>query len=130
MNKQEFLNKLDSLNLDKERYCIIAGGSMLLYGLRESTSDIDIRVDEDYFEQLKQRFEFKKSLKMANLYELTDDIEFKVQDFDKKNIKFVNGYPVESLELQLKWMLEHNRPKDQEKIIIIKDYLDKRKEII
>lgn len=29
MKKQEFLNKLDKLNLDKNSYCIIASGSML-----------------------------------------------------------------------------------------------------
>jgi hypothetical protein len=28
--------------------------------------------------------------------------------------------------LQLKWMLEQNRPKDQKKIKIIEDYLDKK----
>ena len=30
MNKNEFIEKLDELNLDKNRYCIISGGVMLL----------------------------------------------------------------------------------------------------
>ena len=88
MDKKEYLKKLDSLNLDKNRYCIISGGVMLLYGLKETT-------------------------------------EIAVLDYEKSDVKFVDGYPVESLELQLKWMLDNNRPKDKEKIKIIKKYLKK-----
>lgn len=129
MNKVEYLNKLDSLNLDKDRYCIISGGVMLLYGLKETTQDIDIKVKPDYFEELKTRFTFKKSPKLAYLYELDDETEVAVLDYDGSDVNIVDGYPVESLELQLKWMLKHNRDKDKEKIEIVKDYLEKQKKI-
>ncbi len=46
--------------------------------------------------------------------------------FDDSDVMIVDGYPDESLELQLKWMLEHNRPKDQKKIRTIRDYLSRR----
>lgn len=129
MNKVEYLNKLDSLNLDKDRYCIISGGVMLLYGLKETTQDIDIKVKQDYFEELKTRFTFKKSPKLSYLYELDDETEVAVLDYDDSDVNIVDGYPVESLELQLKWMLKHNRDKDKEKIEIVKDYLEKQKTI-
>ena len=48
MNKREYLKKLDELNLDKNRYCVISSGIMLLYGLRETTEDIDIKIRPDY----------------------------------------------------------------------------------
>ena len=123
MNKQEYIDKLDELKLDKNRYCIISGGIMLLYGLKETTEDIDIKVKPDYFEELKDRFTFKKSPKYPYLYELSDTVEVAVLDFKSEDVKYVDGYPVESLELQLEWMIEHNRPKDQEKIKMIKSYL-------
>ena len=126
MNKKEFIKKLDSLNLDKNRYCIISGGVMLLYNLKPTTEDIDIKVRPDYFEELKSKYEFKKSPKYDYLYELNDKTEVAVLDYNDDDIIIVDGYPVESLELQLKWMLEQNRPKDQEKIKIIEDYLDKK----
>ncbi len=126
MNKKEFIKKLDSLNLDKNRYCIISGGVMLLYNLKPTTEDIDIKVRPDYFEELKSKYVFKKSTKYDYLYELNDKTEVAVLDYDNNDIRTVDGYPVESLELQLKWMLEQNRPKDQEKIKIIEDYLDKK----
>ena len=126
MNKKEFIKKLDSLNLDKNRYCIISGGVMLLYNLKPTTEDIDIKIRPDYFEELKSKYEFKKSPKYDYLYELNDKTEVAVLDYNDDDIIIVDGYPVESLELQLKWMLEQNRPKDQEKIKIIEDYLDKK----
>ena len=121
MDIKSYKAKLDSLNLDKSKYCIISGGVMLFYGLKETTADIDIRVKPDYFEEMKKKFIFKKSNKYPNLYELDPLIEVKVQDFNSKDIRMVDGYPTESLELTLKWMLEHNRPKDQEKIKIIQN---------
>ncbi len=126
MNKKEFIKKVYSLNLDKNRYCIISGGVMLLYNLKPTTEDIDIKVRPDYFEELKSKYVFKKSTKYDYLYELNDKTEVAVLDYDNNDIRTVDGYPVESLELQLKWMLEQNRPKDQEKIKIIEDYLDKK----
>lgn len=126
MNKEEYIEKLDSLNLDKDRYCIISGGVMLLYGLKEKTEDIDIKVKPDYFEELKERFNFKKSPKYPYLYEIDDETEVAVLDYNYSDVRMVDGYPVESLELQLKWMLENNRPKDKEKIEIIKEYLNNK----
>ena len=114
MNKEEYINKLNTLGLDKNRYCIISGGVMLLYGLKATTEDIDIKIRPDYFEELKEKYKFKKSPKYEYLYEL---------DYSDEDVRIVDGYPVESLELQLKWMIEQNRPKDQEKIKIIKNYL-------
>ena len=126
MNKKEYITKLESLNLDKKRYCIISGGVMLLYDLKPSTEDIDIKIRHDYYEELKSKYDFKKSPKYDYLYELDEKTEVAVLDYNDNDIRIVDGYPVESLELQLKWMLEHNRPKDQEKIKIIEDFLDKK----
>ena len=125
MNKKEFIEKLEKLELDKNRYCIISGGVMLLYGLKQTTQDIDIKIRPDYFEILKSKYKFKKSSKYDYLYELDDITEVAVLDYNDEDVRTVDGYPVESLELQLKWMQEQNRPKDQEKIIMIKKYLEK-----
>ena len=129
MNKKEYINKLDKLDLDKERYCIISGGVMLLYGLKENTEDIDIKVKPDYFEELKEKFKFKQSPKYPYLYELDESTEVAVLDYGDEDIRIVAGYPVESLELQLKWMLENNRPKDKEKITIIENFLKENNDI-
>lgn len=125
MNKGEYLRKLDELRLDKAKYCILSGGAMVMHGLKERTADIDIKVRPDYFEELKTKFSFKKSPKYGYLWELGEDVEVAVQDYDEKDVEMVDGYPVIRLELELEWKLRHNRPKDQESIRILKAYLGK-----
>jgi hypothetical protein len=126
MNRDEYKRKLDSLNLDKNRYCIISGGIMLLNGLKDTTEDVDIKVRPDYFEELKERFNVKKSPKYPYLYELDEETEVAVLDYDDSEVEIVDGYPVMNLELQLNWMIENKRPKDQEKIKIIKEFLKRK----
>ena len=123
MNKKEYLNKLDKLNLDKNKYCIIAGGALLLHGLKETTDDIDIQVLPEYFEELKKRFKFKKSNKYSYLYELNNDIEVAVREYDYNDVELIDGYPVETLEKELEWKIANNREKDKKLISQIKEYL-------
>lgn len=123
MNKKEYLSKLDELNLDKDKFCIIGGGVLLLHGLKETTNDIDIQILPDYFKILKTRFKFKKSNKYPNLYELNDYIEVCLRDFSSKDIDIVDGYPVETLEKELEWKITNNREKDKEDIIKISEYI-------
>lgn len=123
MKKQEYLERLDSLNLDKEKYCIISGGVLLLYGIKEETEDIDIKLLPDYFDELNEIFNFKKSPKYDYLYELGDDIELARLPFSKEDVYIVENHPVESLKKQLEWMEKNKREKDKEKIEKIKKYL-------
>lgn len=123
MNKIEYLKKLDELNLDKNKYCIISGGVMLLYGLKQTTNDIDIQILPEYFEELKTRFNFKKSDKFSYLYEMADGVEAAVLHFEPKDVEIIDGYPVELLEKELEWKIANKREKDKESISIIKEYL-------
>ncbi len=123
MNRIEYLKKLDELNLDKNNYCIIASGSMLMHNLRDNCNDIDIRVSKELFQELLDKYNMKQSDRYDYVFELGDIIDVTCRNFDKDNIEFVDGYPVEKLELQLNWMLKNNRPKDQEKIKILQEYL-------
>lgn len=124
MNKQEYLDKLDKLGLDKSKYCIISGGVMLVLGLREKTSDIDIKVTPNYFLELQKRYTFKKSDKYEYLYELSDDIEVAVLDFSVDDIDYFEGYPINKIENELEWKVAHNREKDKKDIENIKKYLE------
>lgn len=123
MNKKEYLEKLDKLNLDKDKYCIISGGVMLMHNLKDKTNDIDIKILPEYFEELKSIYTFNKSPKYSYLYELGEDVETAVQDFTKDDIDIIDGYPVLKLEIELDWKIKNNREKDQESIKIIKKYL-------
>ena len=127
MKKNEYLHKLDSLNLNKNDYCIIASGSMLMHDLCDEVSDIDIKVTEELFQILLDKYHMKQSTRYDYVYELNNEIDVNCRNFNRDNIEFIDGYPVEKLEVQLKWMLDNNRPKDQEKIKIVENYLKQKK---
>ena len=126
MKKQEYLQKLDSLGLDKKEYCIISGGVMLMLGLREETSDIDIQVNPEYFKKLKKRYNLKKSPKFSYLYELSDEVEIAVLDIKQEDVEYIDGYPINKIENELAWKIAHNRDKDKRDIENIKRYLKER----
>ena len=42
MDRQEILNSLSAFPYDRNDYWVIAGGAMVLYGIREQTADIDL----------------------------------------------------------------------------------------
>lgn len=127
MKKQEFLSRLGELNLDVERFCVISGGVMLLYGLKDETQDIDIKMSPEYFEEIRSRFPVRKSSKYDYLYELADDVEVAVQDYQLEDIVVLDGVQVESLEKQLEWKLQHGRDKDLPEIERIKAFLQLRR---
>ena len=116
MKKKEFLKVVDSLGLDKTSYCIIASGVMLMYGLRDECTDVDLKVSKELFQKMLKIYHMKKSDRYDYVYELSDIIDVNCRNFNPNEITFVDGYPVESLELQLKWKEENNRLKDQEDI--------------
>lgn len=125
MNKLEFLKIVDELNFDKQSYCIISGGVMLMYNLKKDTEDVDLKIKPELFKELSNKYKFTKSQKYSYLYELSSNIEISVLDFDSKDIVWIDGYPVESIKNQLEWKLAHNRDKDKNDIKIIREYLDK-----
>ncbi len=127
MTKKEFLERLNGLGLNRSRFCIISGGTMLMYGLRSETNDIDIKMGVQYFEEIRKKFPVRKSPKFDYLYELTDDVEVAVQEFDLKDTVMIDGYLVESLELQLAWKLKNGRAKDEPEIKRIQKYLQENR---
>lgn len=54
MTKEEILNKLKSVKFDKDKFIVILGASMVAQGIKDKTSDIDIAVSNDYFNELKK----------------------------------------------------------------------------
>lgn len=123
MNKQEFIAALEKFNLPKSEYAILRGGSLLLRGLRDTTTDIDLAVSQKLAEEINLfdapkddvgcYVPFESCQMKANL----DEIEFDV----------VDGYQCESLRSILAFKKKKNRPKDQKDIAKIEEYLNKEK---
>ncbi len=124
MKKEEFMNLVDSLNLDNKDYCIISGGALLLHGLKESTHDVDIYVNENGFNKLNNQFKIEKT--DDNKYKVKENVECFLRDDEylEKERVVVNGYSLQSLEKILELKLELNRPKDLEDIKALRKVLN------
>lgn len=125
MNKKELLELVDSLGLEKGEYYILGGGSLVLFGIKETTSDLDLCVSEEQFNALKERYNLKEEDKNeCGFYRITDLIEIipnKKEDFQMDNVE---GYDVEPIRKILEFKLKRNLPKDQVHIKKIKQYLE------
>lgn len=124
MKKEEFMNLVDSLNLDNKDYCIISGGALLLHGLKESTHDVDIYVNKTGFNKLNNQFKIEKT--DDNKYKVKENVECFLRDDEylEKERVVVNGYSLQSLEKILELKLELNRPKDLEDIKALRKVLN------
>lgn len=126
MDKENLLKIINELNLPKSEYYILGGGSLVMYGLREKTSDVDLCVSIELFEKLRQEYNLNDTEKnQYGFYHINELTE--VVPKDKKDFLFdvINEYQVEKLISILNFKKERNLPKDQNDIKNIIDYLEK-----
>ena len=55
MNRAELIERVKALPFPKEDYWVITGGTMVLYGLREQTHDIDLGCTSRLADELEQQ---------------------------------------------------------------------------
>ena len=128
MNKSEFIKIIDNLNLDKEEYYILGGGSLLMHGIRESASDIDLCVSMELFDELKEKYNLDDSKKNnCGFYKINDLIEIIPNEKKDFTRYFISEYPVKDLERILNIKKSRNKEKDLKDIEKITIYLEKNK---
>ena len=101
-NKKSLKEYLNKLNLDKEDFIIVAGGSLLLQNLKETTEDIDLYVNKKCFDKLTKLFEVKLSNKpYENHYIITDKLEVVLKnDLDRTDYIVVDEFKCSSLDFE------------------------------
>lgn len=128
MKRNEIIDKLKKYNLNPDRYILLSGAAMVLYGIKEETPDIDISVDKLLEKELLNNYDAK--LEKINkdgtkAYIINDELNFG-SNYYTENKAYINGIPVQKVEdiLSLKLML--NREKDKKDIELIKKYIKKK----
>ena len=121
MNKQEFVKALQKLALPAEEYVILSGGSLLMRGLREHTSDLDLSASRKLAADL-HLYQCPKD--EAGLYMPFENVQM-MDDMETFHFDVIDGYQCESLEDILRQKRQWNRPKDQKDIAVIEAFLHK-----
>ena len=120
MDKQEIIKRLRDLNLPKDEYYVLSGASLVLRGIREKCSDIDLCISEELFADIKDRLKMTPDkINSCNFYHLSDSLEIVVDKKSRFNMKEGDEFNLEDINTILAF------PKDQQDIANIKKYLNK-----
>ena len=124
MNKEEILELVESLKVDKNEFFILSTSALVIRGLFSDAGDLDIAITEKGLEQLKVNFDLKP--KGNGWYIVSDKIECIVDTMDDDKVEKYGDYYLQSLTKYFEFLEESNREKDKEKYKIIKKELEKR----
>lgn len=119
MNKNDILNKLNELNLDKNKYIIISGAALVLLDIIESTNDIDLSCEYDYYKEINWKTKigyFNTEIKYYECFEIGTN-------FYTDNYNVVNGFKIQNIKEIYKLKLLENKDKDKNTIKKLKKYI-------
>lgn len=98
MNKEELINLIESLKIDKDEYWILSSGALVIRGVYPDAGDLDIAVTEKGLEELKSNYNLKE--KENGWYIVNDKVEcvletketLKIEKFGKYNLQSIEKY--------------------------------------
>ena len=120
MKKKEIFEKLNELELDKTKYIIISGASLVCHGIIKETDDIDLSCLKDYYKEINwdtEQGKFNTEIKVKDCFEIGPN--FYKEEYDE-----INGYRFMTLKDCLELTKEENRDKDKQLIKKIQLKLD------
>lgn len=123
MDKNTLVEKVKSLCMPDGSYCVLAGGAMLFYGLREQTSDIDLHVNEEAFALLSQTQNLVLLDEERRHYAIGDDIELYVTPQEDIVCCQCEGVCIQTPQAVLELKKRLNRDKDQKDIRALELYI-------
>lgn len=122
MNKQEIIENLSLLPYSRDDYWIITGAAMVLYGIREQTSDIDIGCTTSMANRLEQAGYSYKITESGNRWFKFDNTIEIFENWLNDTITVVDGIQVITVQGLIEMKQELGRQKDLEDIKLIQDY--------
>lgn len=127
MKKDELLQLIESLKISPDEFLILSSSALVIRGIYPDAGDLDIEVTQKGLEELKNNYELKQ--KENGWYIVNDKTECVVDT--KENWKFekYGKYNLEDIEIYYEKIKNSNREKDKLRIPIVKEYINKKKNI-
>lgn len=124
MNRKEIIEKLKQYNFDKSNYIVISGAAMVLLGIKDKTSDIDIATTQDYNDYLVDNYNvtFEKINEYNEpVYFIDNIVNFAVTYYSDKK-EYVEDIPFQNVNDILRLKKRLNREKDKIDIEKLEEY--------
>lgn len=127
MNKEQVFNLLEQLDFPKDEFYVLSGASLVIRGIREKCSDLDLCISEDLFNKIKAKYKLTEDKKNKyGFYKISDNIEVVVDKKEVFNNEESIPYNLEDLHTILEFKIKRNLPKDQADIENINRYLNNK----
>ncbi len=124
MNKEELIELIESLKLDKNEYWILSSGALVIREIYPDAGDLDIAVTEKGLQELKNNYNLKQ--KKNGWYIVNDKIECVLDTKDEWKIEKYGDYNLQSIEKYYDFLINSNRDKDKARIPLIEEYMKNR----
>ena len=112
LDKKQIIARLEELHLDDTKYWLITGGAMVLYGLREQTSDIDLGCTSDLADLLQQEgFPVERMPDGTRKIVVAEDVEI-FENWLEDKVERFEGVPVISIQGLIEMKRALGREKD------------------
>ena len=121
MNKEELIELIESLKLDKNEFWILSSGALVIRGIYPDAGDLDIAVTKKGLKELKKNYDLKENGK--DWYTINEKIECVLDTKEPWKIENVDGYNLQSIEKYYEFLKESNREKDKARIPLIEKYI-------
>ena len=125
MNRAEMLECLERFPFDRKDYWLVAGGAMLLYGIRQETADIDLGCTKEMADRLEEEgWLYRRMDDGRRWFKYGDTIELS-EDWMGDWVTEYDGFRVLTPEGIIRQKEELGREKDFRDIELLKEYLGK-----
>lgn len=125
MNREELIRRVRALPFDASNYWLVAGGAMVLHGLRAETRDVDLGCDSALADWLeKQGCAVSGDRSDGRKIDYADDVEI-FENWLYDEIILLEGIPVISLPGLREMKLAIGRQKDLRDVALIDERLKK-----
>lgn len=121
LDKKQIIARLEELHLDDTKYWLITGGALVLYGLREQTSDIDLGCTSDLADLLQQEgFPVERMPDGTRKIVVAEDVEI-FENWLEDKVERFEGVPVISIQGLIEMKRALGREKDFRDIQLIRE---------
>lgn len=125
MKKDELISLIESLEIDNNEFWILSSSALVLRGLFPDAGDLDLAVTKKGLEQLKEKYNLKQ--KENGWYIVNEKTECVLDTKEPYKVERYGNYNLESLEKYFDFLKNSSREKDKIKYNIVRQELDKRK---
>lgn len=130
MNKNDLLELIKTLKIDKEEFWILSSGALVLRDIYSNAGDLDIAVTNKGLEQLKNNYNMIQ--KENGWFIVSDNVEC-VCDGEKEKLKYqpqkIGDYYVQNIEEYMEYLNNSDREKDKLRIPIVEEYIKQSTEL-